>query len=70
MPLKCSTVPGCLNVYNEFLGVFFSRCVRICECRLLKLINKDVSTMDTSYANDTLNYSHRISCQKPVEQEA
>jgi len=70
MPLKCSTVPGCLNVYNEFLGVLFSRRVRICECRLFKLIYRDVSMMDTSNANDTLNDSHRISCQKPVEQEA
>ena len=49
MPLKCSTVPGCLNVYNEFLDVFFMMCVHTCEWRFFKLINKDLNTMGTSH---------------------
>jgi len=35
MSEKWSKFPCCLNIYNEFLGVFCTL-VRICECRLLK----------------------------------
>ena len=35
MSEKWSIFPCCLNIYNEFLWVFFIL-VHICECRLLK----------------------------------
>jgi len=35
MSEKWSKFPCCLNIDNEFLGVFFIL-VYICECRLLK----------------------------------